>query len=358
MILPSWSVSSTGGGAASAPGFSLRLLLVLLFAAAASSATALEARRPLSFMSGGEWTGEGVAFSPYRDGQSPEAGMGSPSDAQVEADLVLAGRYWKTLNVYDSSAVTEQILRITRDRHLPLKVILGVWLTTEKGEAEHAANRRETVNAIRLANAYPEQVLAVSVGNEACVWWSDHRMEPSAVISFIREVRAGVHQPVTTADDFDFWNKPESRAVAAEVDFINLHAYALWRGEPAEHAEAWLDRTYADTVKFHPGIPILIGETGWTTQHDAGRTGPGEEGALIKGETSEAAQLVFLRGYYRWVRDHKVPSVLFEAYDENWKGGGAKVAAIAAEKHFGVFDAQRKPKSSFTVIMREFYAGR
>ncbi|MFI5336284.1 MAG: glycosyl hydrolase family 17 protein [Opitutales bacterium] len=334
-----------------------RILPALLLASCAVTAgAALEARRPVSFMMGAEWIGEGVAFSPYRDGQGPEAGMAAPSDAEVEADLRLAGQYWKILNVYDSSTVTEQVLRLIRDHHLPLKVMLGAWLTTEKSATERAANHREIMNAIRLANAYPEQVFAVSVGNEACVWWSDHRMEPAAMIGFIREVRSAVRQPVTTADDFDFWNKPESRAVAAEVDFINLHAYALWRGEPVEHATEWLDRTYHETVQFHPGLTVVIGETGWTTRHDLRRTQPGQEGALIKGETSEAAQLTFLRGYYRWVRERKIPAVLFEAFDENWKGGGGKVSPDAAEKHFGVFDAQRKPKSSFTAIMREFYA--
>jgi hypothetical protein len=55
------------------------------------------------------------------------------------------------------------------------------------------------------------------------------------------------------------------------------------------------------------------------------------------------------------VREHRVPTFLFEAFDENWKGGGLKVSPAAAEKHWGVFDAARRPKSSFAAIIREFY---
>ncbi len=332
----------------------LALLLALCAGILPAAETLAGGRRAVSFEVNGQWIGEGVSFSPYRDGQGPD-GQPLPTRAEIAADLQLVSRYWKLIRMYDSTGVTEETLRIIRDEHLPLKVIVGAWIAGEKKPADPEKNRTEAANAIRLANTYPDQVLAVSVGNEACVWWSDHRADPAVVIRHIRAVRAAIRQPVAIADDYDFWEKPESRSIAAEVDFIILHAYALWHGRPVDHAVDWLAHIYDQAVQFHAGTPIIIGETGWATQHDATRTQQGQEGDLMKGETSEAAQLDYLRQHYRWVRSRRVPTFLFEAFDENWKGDGAKSSPAAAEKHWGVFDTQRRPKSSFAAIIREFY---
>ena len=48
--------------------------------------------------------------------------------------------------------------------------------------------------------------------------------------------------------------------------------------------------------------------------------------------------------------------ILFEAFDENWKGGGETTSPLASEKHWGVFTADRKPKASFEAIIQEFYS--
>jgi len=195
----------------------------------------------------------------------------------------------------------------------------------------------------------------VLVGNENCVDWSDHRTEPAEMIAHIREVRAAVRQPVGMADDYNFWNKPQSKAVAAVLDFIDLHAYALWNGKPLDQAMTWLAGIYDLAVRYHAGTPIVIGETGWATQHDLRHNGPDQEGTLMKAEVSVAAQEVYLRQHYRWVNEHRVPTLLFEAFDENWKGGGDKNSPETSEKHWGVFDAKRRPKASFQAIIKEFY---
>ena len=75
----------------------------------------------------------------------------------------------------------------------------------------------------------------------------------------------------------------------------------------------------------------------------------------MKAETSVGAQEEYLRQHYAWVRKHRVPTLLFEAFDEAWKGGGAATSPDVAEKHWGVFDEQRRPKASFRAIIREFY---
>jgi exo-beta-1,3-glucanase (GH17 family) len=310
-------------------------------------------RRPLPLTLEGRWIGNGVAFSPYRDGQHPDGRL--PSDAEILSDLRLVSRYWNLIRMYDASPVAESTIRLIARERLPIRVMLGAWLVGEATPSAKERNRREIATAIRLANEVPNVVLAVSAGNEAGVEWSDHRASADMIAGWVREIRDAIKQPVTCADDYNFWNQEESRKVAAAVDFITLHAYALWNGQPLKGAIAWTSTKYDECVRFHAGIPVIIGETGWATSHDASRTGPGGEGTLMKAEVSVAAQQDYLRQHYRWIADRKVPTFLFEAFDEAWKGGGAATPPQVVEKHWGVFDTARHPKPSFTAIIREFY---
>lgn len=335
---------------------SLLVALLLSLSAFASDAPAAPSggERPLKLELDGRWIGSGVAYGPYRRGQEPD-GQKLPSDVQLLEDLQLISRYWSLIRVYDSSSVTERILRLIRAHRLPIRVILGAWIKQEKAPVDRAANETEVANAIRLANEYAGIVLAVNVGNETLVEWSGHRNTPEILLGHLRQVRAGIKQPVTTADDYGFWEKEESKAVAAEVDFIMLHIYALWHGRQVAEAMQWTNGIYDSIQRLHAGKTIVLSETGWATQHDASRHETWQEGVLMKGEVTVAAQEAYLRQHYRWVAERKIPTLLFEAFDEPWKGGGDKVSELAAEKHWGVFDENRKPKASFEAIVREFY---
>jgi exo-beta-1,3-glucanase (GH17 family) len=321
--------------------------------AVAPAATLPGGARPFQAELDGKWIGNGVCFSPFRPGQAP--GESYPGEAQVLEDLHLVNHYWQLVRMYDFSPVAETTLKLIRRHQLPMRVILGAWIVPEKDTAGRTNNRTQIDGVIRLANQYRDIVVAVSIGNETMVDWSDHRCEPSLVIDCIREARRAITQPVTTADDYNFWNKEASKPVAAEVDFITLHCYALWNGRQLDEAMAWTEKIYDSAAEFHPGKQIILGETGWATKYDASKKGPGEEGALMKGEVSVAAQENYLRQHYQWVSRRKVVTLLFEAFDESWKGGGRATSPGVAEKHWGVFDEERNPKPSFAAIIREFY---
>ncbi len=81
---------------------------------------------------------------------------------------------------------------------------------------------------------------------------------------------------------------------------------------------------------------------------------PGEEGALMKGEVSVIAQENCLRQHSQWVNRREVVTLLFEAFDEGWEGGGRATPPNVVEKHWGVFDEARPPKPSFAAIIRAF----
>ena len=301
--------------------------------------------RPFTPELGGRWIGNGIAYGPHRDGQRP--GGPSPTRAQLREDLLLLVRSWSLIRTYDASPTAEVLLELIRSEGLNLKVMLGCSLEPEQKAAAagapvplpeaRAANRAQVEASIRLANAYPDVVLAVIAGNETQISWSDHRVAPEVLIGWIRELRARTRAPVTTADDFGFWVAEESLKVAREVDFIDVHAYAMWAGQQREQALSFTQEKLAAVARRHPGRTLVLGELGWATR----RHSEGEQANLIKGAPGEEQQAAFYREALAWTTRERIANLWFEAFDENWKGGAHP---DEVEKHWGLFRADRTPK--------------
>ena len=196
---------------------------------------------------------------------------------------------------------------------------------------------------ISLANRFPDIIIAVNIGNEIFVDWSAHRTEDmDRVIEYIRHVRANISQPVTVSDDYNFWNKEHARQIADEVDFIGLHAYAFWNNQTLDQAMTWTETIYRDIQKRYPEHVVTYNETGWPTSRVYNTTS--YEGGLI-GKAGEDEQKIFFDLYTAWVDSNRVVSFYFEAFDENWKGGfDGENPLDKAEKHWGVYRADRTPK--------------
>ena len=299
-------------------------------------------------------TGNAICYSPYRDGQHP--GISAPSPAEIREDLHLLAKHWQVIRTYGSHETGEMILSAIREDNLDLKVVLGAWIAVEERRDESnrvaerlpeavTANRQEIDTAIRLANAYPDIVVAVSVGNETQVFWSAHRSPLDILISYVREVRGSVAVPVTVADDFNFWNKAESHAVAAEIDFIMMHAHPMWNGLQLEGARAWLAGQLEAAQKMHADRHVVIGETGWATSVHT----EGEQARLIKGSPGEQEQAEFYSKIREWCETENLTVFYFEAFDENWKGGDHP---NEVEKHWGLFRADRSPKLALQAATR------
>jgi exo-beta-1,3-glucanase (GH17 family) len=296
----------------------------------------------------GAWVGNAIAYGPHRDGQRP--GEIDPSDDEIREDLDILARHWKLLRVYGSTGPAETLLNIIHDEQIDMRVMLGAWIAPEiRLDAEgnvieslsdaRAANREQVFAAIRLANLYPEIVSAVCVGNETQVYWSWHRSPPEVLIHYIQVLRERTRVPVTTADDYNFWNKPESQAVAREIDFIVMHAHPMWNGIGIEDAVTWTADTMAAIQLAHPNRQIVLGEAGWATAvHDEG-----EQARLIIGEASEPAQKIFHDAFTEWVERERKIAFFFEAFDEQWKGGDHP---NEVEKHWGLYRSDRTPKAA------------
>ncbi len=292
--------------------------------------------------------GLAVCYGPYREGQAPWGAQ--PTREQLAQDLMLISRDFNTLRTYSAVGPARDMLEAAREGAIPVRILLGAWIGPEarRDETGHiveplpegvASNRAEVDAAIELANAFPDLVAAVIVGNETRVSWSGHRVDQATLIGHIRRVREGVSVPVTTADDFGFWLDPESREVAAEIDFIITHAYAMWNGRQLEEAIPFTDEQVRAVRAAHPRHPVVLGETGWATRKHT----EGEQARLIRGTPGEAEQSDFLSRIRAWAGETRTIVFFFEAFDEPWKGGDHP---DEVEKHWGLYTVDRAPKAA------------
>ncbi len=285
------------------------------------------------------WQANGISYGPYRDGQGPD--LGEPTKEQVAEDLrILAADGWQMIRLYGTEPFARKTCEVIHEEKLPLKVMLGAWVATEKDNPQRQKeNQGQVQRAIQLANEFPDIVVAVSIANESQVFWSFHKVEQATLIHYIRQTRGQIKQPVTVADDFLYWTNEESKKVAAELDLIVTHSYALWHSKQLAEAMDFTKEKYQDVRKMHPDKLIVIGENGWATDKSA----TGDQSTRIKGVVGEDEQKQFFDAYIPWLQSEKIPYFYFSAFDENWKGGSDP---HEVEKHWGLFRADRSRKKA------------
>lgn len=293
------------------------------------------------------WIGNGISYSPYRDGESPEFGS-LTSQEDILEDLQILSARWNLIRLYGAGAVSERVLQVIRDNNLPIKVMQGAWVS---GLQTQAQNDTEVSEAIRLANTYSDIVVALNIGNELLVEWSGHRLvtannqpDVEQVIAYVKKAQAAINQPVTVMEDYNFWNKSYAKPLAEAVDFIGLHAYAFWNNLPLNTSLSWTQGIYNTIQNLYPTKQLVIGETGWPTSriYNDGSY----EGGLV-GIASEANQKIFFDQYTQWINSENIVSFYFVAFDENWKGGWDGTTPEAkAEKNWGLYFSNRTPKQA------------
>ncbi len=318
----------------------LLTLCLIMFGDASANDSQLADRRPFIPMIDDHWIGNGISYGAYRDGEIVDVDLTSAE--HILEDMVILKPRWQLIRLYGADQQAENILQVIHDNNLPIKVMQGIWLDANDSAAD---NQEQVDKGIALANTYSDIIVAVNVGNEIFVDWSYHRIDDiDGVIKQIRQVRASIKQPVTVSDDYNFWNKEHAKKVAAELDFICLHAYAFWNNKPLDVAMQWTVDTYNDIQNLYPEMTIAYCETGWPTSriYDDGSY----EGGLI-GVAGESEQKRFFEQYDQWVNDNNIISFYFSSFDEQWKGGfDGKNAMAKAEKHWGLYKSDRTPKQA------------
>jgi exo-beta-1,3-glucanase (GH17 family) len=251
------------------------------------------------------------------------------------------------IRVYDCGENTEMILRVIDENNIDIKVMLGIWLRAELSahltcswlnepipqhelDSNKTLNRKEIQKGIELANKYPHIISFVNVGNEALVEWNDHMVDVDSIITYVKKVKSMIDQEVTVADNYDWWAK-SGNELAEVVDFVSVHIYPVWEGRGINEAMSYSIENLTRVAESLPGKRLIITEAGWaTTASEFGE------------RASEKHQLAYYHDLMMLAKKSNITTFWFEAFDEDWKGNPDN--PIGAEKHWGLYKVDRKPK--------------
>ena len=260
-----------------------------------------------------------VSFAPFRRGESPLT-HDYPSPAEIESDLASLQGVAKGVRTYTAREGLEIVPEIAGK--YGLEVTHSAWLGTKLD-----TNELEVEALIKAANAHPDTIKRVIVGNEVLL---RKDLTPQQLIGYIRRVKAAVKQPVSYADVWAFWLKhPE---LANEVDFVTVHILPYWEDEPVgvEEAGQHLVETYRLVQQAFPGKPILIGESGWPTR---GRDRGPASASIVNGAR-------FVRTLAKVAKENGFDYNVVEAFDQPWKA--LMEGTVGA--NWGVVDGHRHVK--------------
>ena len=291
-----------------------------------------------------------IAYSGFRSGQHPDRGDGAvnPTDENILEDLtILTNADFHLIRLYDCGENSQAVIQIIAEKKLDMKVMLGVWLKAELSAHETCAwltepipqdvldknkiaNLEELQRGISLANSYPDVIVAVNVGNEALVEWNDHKMDVDTVISYVQTVKNAIEQPVTVAENYEWW-AAHGENLAAVVDFVSVHVYSVWEGKDIEEGMSYSIENMQKVRDALPESKLVISEAGW---------------ASVASEFGERASEEKQKQYYddlmKWATENNITTFFFEAFDEDWKGDPGN--SMGAEKHWGLYTVDRNPK--------------
>jgi glucan 1,3-beta-glucosidase len=263
------------------------------------------------------------------------------ADYEADFDAISKNTVSKLVRGYSASDcnAAKEILPAAKAKGF--KVVLGIWPDVQE------SFDKDTAAITAVAKEFAPQIYAVTVGSETLyrgnftgsTLWDKIKIVKDKLPSTIK---------VGTADS---WNKfadgTADDLIKKGVDILMVNAFAYWQGQDISNGT----KTYLDdlmqafqhiqtTAGGRDKAPELWnGETGWPAD------GGSDFGAAKHGtKNSETFFKSGVCGALAW----GINAFVFEAFDEPWKpdsiGDNGKAAD---ERHWGVFDENRKPK--FTV---------
>jgi exo-beta-1,3-glucanase (GH17 family) len=298
--------------------------------------------------------GKAICYSGFRQGQHP--GGIYPSYEEVKEDLLLLCRHWKYLRLFDCDAHAETVLEVISKEKLDFRLMLGAYISAEMNnfncpwnggvyseerlELNRVHNQNRINRLIELANQHPDLIFSVSVGNEACVEWTDHYVPERKVIEFAKQVKGKVKQPVTFCENYIPWLVKLDK-LAAELDFISIHTYPVWEYKHISEALDYTKENYYSVAKKYPDKPVVITEAGWATSSNGRGINPEN--------VNEEYQKMYFEMLMDWTEREGILAFFFEAFDETWKGSPEP---LEPEKHWGLFNIDRSPKIAIRQRLR------
>lgn len=237
-----------------------------------------------------------------------------------------------------------------------IQVIIGLWADNED------LYQKEKTEVLKYAKDYSDSIYAFTIGSEG-LYRRYEQNDPKAYTAkdilgrindfkdTITDSKQGYNlkQKVGTADS---WNKFDDGAanllIEGGVNFLLVNAFGYWQSQDISNATA----TYLDDLQRAYGkiqslagsttsIELWNGETGWptdggSTYHDD--TKPGY--AVASTDNAET----FYKESVCAALDWNFNVFYFSAFAEPWKPDSeGDNKEFYDEKHWGAFDADRKP---------------
>ena len=351
-----------------------------------------------------------VSYSPF-EGKLDDDGVPIPTAAQIRADLKAIAPYTDAIRLYRSTRGMELVPEIAAEFGLKVTLGIDLEPNVDRrgnyqlvpdpddpanADKRISRNDAEIRTALKLARAYSGTVNAIVVGNETTLRRSmvdaaeadeaqeaftrpgshrnpaTHEHEPMTFKTFgaaltqikqewddqlndqaqrkgrdpkelraewnvdelmkvIQRVKRQTSAPVTTGETWDIWDKYQK--LASAVDFIGVHILPYWdHRNYAQAVDRTLDTYYA-LRQANMGKRIVIAEFGWPS-------GGYNYGAAEPGRLEQAT---VLRQFVARAEAQGIEYNIIEAYDQPWKTAEGSVG-----RYWGVFDASRQPKFSWT----------
>lgn len=262
-----------------------------------------------------------VSYAPFRRGQSPFDPDITIPPTQIDDDFLHLKTTTRCVRLYAVDQGLDKVPEIAR-RH-GLKVMLGAWIGRKSNE-----NALQIDKAVELANAYPDVVEMLIVGNETLLRGEQSGESLGAILE---SVRSRVKVPITYADVWEFWLK--NKNLAQHVDVVTVHILPYWEDEPVAAEQS--GKHIEDIRKFvgtqFPDKRILIGETGYPS-----------EGRMRWGaRPTPANQARVMHDIYAVARKNGFEVNYIEAFDQPWK----RMLEGTVGGYWGLLDADtRMPK--------------
>jgi len=296
--------------------------------------------------------GNAICYSGFREGQHP--GGIHPNYEEIKEDLLILHKQWKYLRLYDCDQHAETVLEVIKNENLDFKIMLGAYIVAEMNNfgcpwggtysedvlvANKAQNLHQIKKLIQFANEYPDIIFSLSVGNEACVDWTDHYVPVDSVINYVKLVKKEANQPVTFCENYMPW-LTKLKDLTDEVDFISIHTYPVWEYKNIHEALEYTRQNYLAVANMYPDKMVTITEAGWATSSNGRGIDPNN--------VSEEYQKDYYNDLVNWCEQDQILTFVFEAFDEPWKGSPDP---LEPEKHWGLFRVDRTPK----LVMRDTF---
>ncbi len=287
-----------------------------------------------------------ICYSGFREGQRP--GGIYPDYDQVKEDLLLLQKHWKYLRLFDCDLHASTVLDVIRNENFDFKIMLGAYIEaelnnfncpwnggtyTEKQLERNSKNNQQKISRlIEFGNRFPDIIFSLSVGNEACVEWTDHYVNEYKVLEYAIQVKAQTSQPVTFCENYVPWLS-RLKNLADVLDFISIHTYPVWEYKNIDEAIGYTRQNYYSVAKKYPDKPVIITEAGWATNSNGRGINPVH--------VNENYQQIYFEKLMEWGESENILIFFFEAFDESWKGSPEP---LEPEKHWGLFKIDRTPK--------------